>query len=68
MDKVSPMTCETQSQTRSENVTPEKTTLLWVDKYAPKHSDDIIGNNGAIQSFTEWLKDWDNVVIKGFKK
>lgn len=34
---------------------------LWVDKYAPKSQNDIIGNKTTIAKFEEWLRDWDDV-------
>ncbi|KYQ93253.1 replication factor C subunit [Tieghemostelium lacteum] len=32
---------------------------LWVDKYKPIQPDDIIGNPGAVQTLTDWLKSWN---------
>ena len=41
---------------------------MWTDKYKPKSIRDLIGNGGAIDSLYNWLKDWDDVVIRGYKK
>eukprot|EP00747_Dinoflagellata_sp_TGD_P153808 gnl/TRDRNA2_/TRDRNA2_177440_c0_seq2.p1 gnl/TRDRNA2_/TRDRNA2_177440_c0~~gnl/TRDRNA2_/TRDRNA2_177440_c0_seq2.p1 ORF type:complete len:341 (-),score=-16.78 gnl/TRDRNA2_/TRDRNA2_177440_c0_seq2:42-1064(-) len=30
----------------------------WVDKYAPKHSNEIIGNKSVIDALFKWLKKW----------
>lgn len=40
----------------------------WVDTYAPRGFDDLLGNQGVIKKLTEWLRDWDSVVLKGNKK
>jgi replication factor C subunit 1 len=44
-----------------------KGTLL-TDKYKPVKQSDLIGNKSNIDSLAEWLKDWDDVHIKGNKK
>jgi replication factor C subunit 1 len=41
---------------------------LWTDKYAPKIRSDIVGNPGVVEKLRNWLKDWDDVVIRGNKK
>lgn len=41
---------------------------LWVDKYAPKSEQDLIGNRSVIQNFKTWLLDWEDVIIRGHKK
>ena len=48
---------------------PDKTKNdMWTDKYAPKGFQDLVGNNGTIAQLYEWLKDWDDVCIRGNKK
>jgi len=47
---------------------PVEKQMLWVDKYAPKTQNDIIGNKGAITNYEVWLRDWDDVILKGHKK
>lgn len=42
--------------------------VLWTTKYAPEHANGIIGNLGVVGNIVSWLKDWENVVIKGNKK
>ena len=42
--------------------------MLWTDKYAPKNLSDLVGNKREVESFYDWLKDWENVHIKGNKK
>lgn len=44
-----------------------KGTLL-TDKYRPIKPSDLIGNKSNIDSLVDWLKDWDDVHIKGNKK
>ena len=41
---------------------------LWTDRYRPKSFKDLVGNQGVISQLYEWLKDWDDVVIRGNKK
>ena len=42
--------------------------VLLTDKYRPVTINDLVGNKGEIQSLHEWLKDWDDVHIRGNKK
>ena len=42
--------------------------LMWTDRYKPKQFRDLVGNQGVISQLYEWLKDWDDVVIRGHKK
>lgn len=41
---------------------------MWTDKYRPRGFQDLVGNNGVIGQLYEWLKDWDDVCIRGYKK
>ena len=41
---------------------------LWVDKYAPKCQNDLAGNRTVIENFEKWLRDWNDVILKGMKK
>ena len=41
---------------------------MWTDAYAPKGLHDLVGNQGAIKSLFEWLRDWDDVHVRGNKK
>ena len=41
---------------------------MWTEKYRPKSINDLIGNAGVIDNLYEWLKDWDEVVLRGRKK
>ncbi len=41
---------------------------MWTDKYKPKSAADLIGNSQLIHQLYEWLKDWDDVCIRGKKK
>lgn len=38
---------------------------LGVDKYKPKHLGQVIGNTDLVRKLAEWLRDWDEVVLKG---
>ncbi|CAK9052977.1 unnamed protein product [Durusdinium trenchii] len=40
----------------------------WVDIFAPYKLDQLIGNNAAAQRLTDWLRDWEDVVLHGRKK
>lgn len=41
---------------------------MWTERYRPRHIYDLIGNTAVIDQLYEWLKDWDEVCIKGNKK
>lgn len=41
---------------------------MWTDRYKPTSVYDLVGNQGNIDSLYEWLKDWDDVVLRGNKK
>ena len=34
---------------------PEKTSMLWTDKYRPKSLKDIVGNKGHVDKIMHWL-------------
>ena len=34
---------------------------LWVDKYKPKKSSDLVGNNQMVTNLKQWLSTWDSV-------
>ncbi|CAE8736092.1 unnamed protein product, partial [Polarella glacialis] len=40
----------------------------WVDAYAPHSFDELVGNASVVRKLTEWLRDWDDVVLKGKSK
>jgi len=42
--------------------------MNWVDSHAPKSFGEVLGNASVVRKLTEWLRDWDNVVLKGRKK
>jgi replication factor C subunit 1 len=41
---------------------------MWTDHYAPESLTELVGNEGAINQIFEWLRDWDDVNIRGKKK
>lgn len=41
---------------------------MWTEKYKPKEINEIVGNHSAIQKMFEWLKNWNNIHIRGLKK
>jgi len=41
---------------------------MWTERYKPKNVYDLIGNKAVIDQLYEWLKDWDEVCIRGNKK
>eukprot|EP00746_Dinoflagellata_sp_MGD_P073209 gnl/MRDRNA2_/MRDRNA2_29725_c0_seq1.p1 gnl/MRDRNA2_/MRDRNA2_29725_c0~~gnl/MRDRNA2_/MRDRNA2_29725_c0_seq1.p1 ORF type:complete len:918 (-),score=219.65 gnl/MRDRNA2_/MRDRNA2_29725_c0_seq1:27-2780(-) len=42
--------------------------LPWVDLHAPKDFGELVGNQGQVKKLNEWLRDWENVVLKGQTK
>lgn len=41
---------------------------MWTDRYKPRNVTDLVGNNGTIKALYDWLKEWDEVVLRGNKK
>jgi hypothetical protein len=41
---------------------------MWTDLYQPKSRKDLVGNEGLVNQLEEWLKDWDDIHIRGNKK
>ena len=41
---------------------------LWTDKYRPHQLADMVGNANAVKKITNWLRDWEDVVVRGNKK
>ena len=48
--------------------TTVRETKMWTDKYKPLQPSDLVGNAGSIAQLYEWLKDWDEVILRGNKK
>ena len=48
---------------RKEGDNPE-----WVDRYAPRSLDELVGNASSVKKLSEWLRDWDNVVFRGIQR
>jgi hypothetical protein len=38
---------------------------LWVEKYKPKTSQDLVGNQSNVQSLRQWLHQWEDVHLRG---
>jgi hypothetical protein len=41
---------------------------MWTDIYKPGDMDELVGNEGVVDQLYEWLRDWDDVNIRGNKK
>lgn len=41
---------------------------MWTDLYQPKSKRDLVGNEGLVLQLEDWLKDWDDVHIRGNKR
>ena len=46
----------------------DSTSDMWTDRYKPRQFRDLVGNSGVIGQLYEWLKDWDEVCLRGNKK
>lgn len=44
------------------------TNEMWTDLYQPRTREDLVGNEGLVEQLEDWLKDWDDVHIRGNKK
>jgi hypothetical protein len=40
-------------------------TQLWVDKYKPRSTADLVGNPSHVKTLSAWLRGWENVHLKG---
>ncbi|CAK0853822.1 unnamed protein product [Prorocentrum cordatum] len=40
----------------------------WVDSHAPRQLGDLVGNAAQVRKLAEWLRDWDDVVLRGKAK
>jgi len=40
----------------------------WSERHRPKHLGQVIGNTEQIRKLAGWLRDWDDVVLRGKKK
>jgi replication factor C subunit 1 len=38
---------------------------LWVEKWRPKSSADIIGNQSTVATLRHWLREWERVHLHG---
>lgn len=41
---------------------------MWTDLYRPMKINELVGNEGVVDQLYEWLRDWDDVHIRGEKK
>jgi replication factor C subunit 1 len=37
---------------------------MWVDKYKPQRSSDLIGSTETMKKLSDWLKSWEDVHVK----
>ena len=44
---------------------PDDQGMLWVEKWRPKSSRDLVGNAQAINTLRIWLEDWESVHLHG---
>mmetsp|Transcript_25065 Transcript_25065/g.58326 ORF Transcript_25065/g.58326 Transcript_25065/m.58326 type:complete len:450 (-) Transcript_25065:647-1996(-) len=42
--------------------------LPWAERHRPKHLGQVVGNTDQVRKLAEWLRDWDDVVLKGKTK
>ncbi|KAJ3343135.1 protein transport protein S31 [Gonapodya sp. JEL0774] len=60
-----------QVQHTGRESTPQKpgldlAAMLWTDKWAPKRSEDVIGNKKGVDTLKSWLKHWEQNRQAGF--
>jgi hypothetical protein len=41
---------------------------MWTEKYRPNNIYELIGNQAVVDQLYEWLKDWDETILRGVKK
>lgn len=42
--------------------------LTWAERHRPRHLGQVVGNTEQVRKLAEWLRDWDDVVLKGKTK
>lgn len=42
--------------------------LPWVERHRPQHLGQVVGNTDQVRKIAEWLRDWDDVVLRGQTK
>eukprot|EP00930_Biecheleria_cincta_P083339 TRINITY_DN7292_c0_g2_i1.p1 TRINITY_DN7292_c0_g2~~TRINITY_DN7292_c0_g2_i1.p1 ORF type:complete len:805 (-),score=177.23 TRINITY_DN7292_c0_g2_i1:130-2517(-) len=52
----------------ANRVKPDQLGSNWVDCYAPRSAGDLIGNPGQMKKLADWLRDWEDVVLRGNTK
>jgi len=65
-----PQTFTDTSPSKEElKFTPMKATgtEMWTDLYQPRTRGDLVGNEGLVNQLEGWLKDWDDIHIRGNK-
>ncbi|XP_078172068.1 replication factor C subunit 1-like isoform X3 [Carex rostrata] len=56
------------SPNKKKAKTGVSSSLTWTDKYKPKASNDIIGNQSIVKQLQDWLKSWDNQFLHAGQK
>lgn len=51
-----------QQQSQKADTT---TNQLWVEKWKPKNSSELVGNPSLVASLRYWLQDWHNIHLRG---
>eukprot|EP00933_Yihiella_yeosuensis_P070276 TRINITY_DN7801_c0_g1_i2.p1 TRINITY_DN7801_c0_g1~~TRINITY_DN7801_c0_g1_i2.p1 ORF type:complete len:641 (-),score=143.03 TRINITY_DN7801_c0_g1_i2:139-2025(-) len=54
--------------TKSHNTKARKSDVQWSERHKPRHLGEVVGNTDQVRKIAEWLRDWDEVVLKGKKK
>lgn len=59
---------EESPEKERESLANKDNNMMWTDRYKPTNIHDLVGNMAVIDQLYEWLKDWDEVVLRGNKK
>jgi hypothetical protein len=51
-----------------DRIMQQQDKVMWVDKYMPRCSADLVGNRDNIDKIRAWLHDWNEVNVLGHKK
>lgn len=51
-----------------ENGEAKPCTEMWTDIYKPNTINDLVGNQGVVNNLYEWLRDWEDVHVRGNTK
>lgn len=41
---------------------------LWTERHCPRNVKELVGNNQSVEKLINWMRDWEDVILRGEKK